>query len=79
MAEVRVTAVVVPEIFAPYVRTLTEQKTALIDSGVVVRDPALDGLLAGGGRAGNDSGSTNPLRTISRIALSTAGSVSNGV
>ena len=53
MAEVRVADVVVPEIFAPYVRTLTEQKTALIDSGVVVRDPALDGFLAGGGTTFN--------------------------
>ena len=53
MAEVRVADVVVPEIFAPYVRTLTEQKTALVDSGVVVRDPALDGFLAGGGTTFN--------------------------
>lgn len=53
MAEVRVADVVVPEIFAPYVQTLTEQKTALIDSGVVVRDEALDGFLAGGGRTFN--------------------------
>ena len=49
MAEVRIADVVVPEIFAPYVATMTEQKTALVDSGVVVRDPALDGFLAGGG------------------------------
>lgn len=53
MAEVRIADVVVPEIFAPYVRTLTEQKTALVDSGVVVRDPALDGFLAGGGTTFN--------------------------
>lgn len=53
MAEVRIADVVVPEIFAPYVQTLTEQKTALIDSGVVVRDPALDGFLAGGGTTFN--------------------------
>ena len=53
MAEVRVADVVVPAIFAPYVRTLTEQKTALVDSGVVVRDPALDGFLAGGGTTFN--------------------------
>lgn len=53
MAEVRVADVVVPEIFAPYVQTLTEQKTALIDSGAVVRDPALDGFLAGGGTTFN--------------------------
>ncbi len=53
MAEVRIADVVVPEIFAPYVATLTEQKTALVDSGVVVRDPALDGFLAGGGTTFN--------------------------
>ncbi|MCK5090519.1 MAG: hypothetical protein KAQ88_11125, partial [Hyphomicrobiaceae bacterium] len=53
MAEVRIADVVVPEIFAPYVQTLTEQKTALVDSGVVVRDPALDGFLAGGGTTFN--------------------------
>lgn len=53
MAEVRVADVVVPEIFAPYVQTLTEQKTALVDSGVVMRDPALDGFLAGGGTTFN--------------------------
>lgn len=53
MAEVRIADVVVPEIFAPYVATMTEQKTALIDSGVVVRDPALDGFLAGGGTTFN--------------------------
>jgi hypothetical protein len=32
---------------------MTEQKTALIDSGVVVRDAALDGFLAGGGTTFN--------------------------
>lgn len=53
MAEVRVADVVVPEIFAPYVQRATEQKTALIDSGVVVRDAALDANLVGGGRTFN--------------------------
>ena len=53
MAEVRIADVVVPEIFAPYVQTLTEQKTAIIDSGVVSRDAALDGFLAGGGTTFN--------------------------
>lgn len=53
MAEVRIADVVVPELWAPYVQTLTEQKTALVDSGVVVRDPALDGFLAGGGTTFN--------------------------
>ncbi len=53
MAEVRIADVVVPELFAPYVQTLTEQKTALVDSGVVNRDAALDGFLAGGGTTFN--------------------------
>lgn len=53
MAEVRIADVVVPEIFAPYVATQTEQRSALIESGVVVRDAALDGFLAGGGTTFN--------------------------
>jgi hypothetical protein len=53
MPEVRIADVVVPDIFAPYVQEMTEQKTALIDSGVVVRDAALDGFLAGGGTTFN--------------------------
>jgi hypothetical protein len=40
---------VVPEIFAPYVQTLTEEKSRLIQSGALSRDSALDGFLAGGG------------------------------
>jgi hypothetical protein len=41
--------VVVPEIFTPYVQQQTEQKARLIQSGAMVRDPAIDQLLAGGG------------------------------
>lgn len=41
--------VVVPEIFTPYVQQLTEEKARIIQSGVAVRDPAVDELLAGGG------------------------------
>lgn len=41
--------VVVPEIFTPYIQQLTEEKTRIIQSGIVVRDGELDGLLAGGG------------------------------
>ncbi|MCK5612909.1 hypothetical protein KAR91_64140 [Candidatus Pacearchaeota archaeon] len=45
----RVSDVVVPEIFTPYVQQLTEQKARIIQSGIAVRDPAIDELLAGGG------------------------------
>lgn len=41
--------VVVPEIFTPYVQQMTEQKSRLIQSGAVARDPDLDNFLAGGG------------------------------
>ena len=41
--------VIVPEVFAPYVQVLTEEKSRLIQSGAVVRDQALDAALAGGG------------------------------
>lgn len=41
--------VVVPEIFTPYIQQQTEEKSRMIQSGAVVRDPAIDLLLAGGG------------------------------
>jgi hypothetical protein len=40
---------VVPAIFTPYAQQLTEQKARLIQSGAIVRDAAIDELLAGGG------------------------------
>lgn len=45
----RVADVVVPEIFTPYVQQLTEQKARIIQSGLAVRDDAIDNLLSGGG------------------------------
>jgi len=50
---VRVADVIVPEIFTPYVQILTEEKSRLIRSGAVMRDPALDAFLAGGGLTQN--------------------------
>ncbi len=45
----QVSDVVVPEIFTPYVQQFTEEKARIITSGVAVRDPAIDEMLAGGG------------------------------
>lgn len=45
----RISDVIVPEVFTPYMQLLTEQKSRLIRSGVAARDPALDQFLAGGG------------------------------
>lgn len=41
--------IVEPAIFTPYVQQLTEEKARLVQSGVLVRNPLLDQLLAGGG------------------------------
>ena len=49
MAIVKIVDVIVPEIFSPYFQQLTEEKSRLIQSGVVVRDPAIDTFLQGGG------------------------------
>lgn len=46
---VRVSDVIVPELFTPYVQQITEQKSRLIRSGVVARDAFLDNFLAGPG------------------------------
>lgn len=45
----RVSDIIVPSIFTSYQQNLTETKSRLIASGAVVRDPAIDALLAGGG------------------------------
>lgn len=46
---VRISDVIVPQIFTPYVQQLTMEKAAIISSGAAVVDPALNQLLAGGG------------------------------
>lgn len=46
----RVSDVVVPSIFSPYVQQMTERKSRLIRSGALARSAFLDGLLAGGGK-----------------------------
>lgn len=45
----RLADVIVPEIFSPYVQLMTEEKSRLIRSGAIVRDPVLDQNLAGAG------------------------------
>ena len=45
----QITDIVVPEVFTPYMQQLTEQKARLVQSGILVRNPAVDELLAGGG------------------------------
>jgi len=49
MAVTKISDVVVPEIYTPYKQNVTEQKSALVQSGVVARDESIDALLNGGG------------------------------
>lgn len=53
---VRLSDVVVPAIFDPYVQQITEQKSRIIQSGVLVRDAFLDNFLAGAGSTINVPG-----------------------
>lgn len=50
----RISDIVVPEIFSPYVQQLTEEKSRLIQSGAISRDSVLDARLAGGGLTFNE-------------------------
>lgn len=45
----RVSDIIVPQIFTPYSQNLTAEKSRLVQSGLLVRNPVLDTLLAGGG------------------------------
>lgn len=45
----RISDVVVPEIFTPYVQQMTEEKSRLISSGAVASDERFRSLLSGGG------------------------------
>ncbi len=49
MATTQIADVVVPEIFSAYTQELSTELSLLVRSGVIVRNPALDGFLAGGG------------------------------
>ena len=47
--QTKISDVVVPEIFTPYIRQMTERKSRIVQSGAMVRNGAIDNLLAGGG------------------------------
>ncbi len=49
MTTTRLSDVIVPSVFTPYVQNITKEKTALIAAGTMVSDSSIDALLAGGG------------------------------
>ncbi|QYW02038.1 major head protein [Stenotrophomonas phage Siara] len=54
MAVTRISDVVVPEVFAPYVQNYTEEKSNLIQSSAIVVDSRLTANLSGGGLTFNE-------------------------
>lgn len=53
MALVRLTDVIVPEVFYPYIVKMTKEKSALFNSGALVNDSNMSSFLSGGGRTAN--------------------------
>jgi len=53
MAKTKITDVIVPELFAPYVIQQTKELSALINSGIAQSNPLLDELVAKGGKTIN--------------------------
>tara|TARA_R110000824_G_scaffold238429_2_gene427217 strand:- start:555 stop:1559 length:1005 start_codon:yes stop_codon:yes gene_type:complete len=50
MATTQIADVVVPDIFSAYTQELSTELSLLVRAGIVVRNPQLDGFLAGGGQ-----------------------------
>ena len=49
MAETKISDIIVPEVFNPYVSEKTKSLSALINSGIMISNPHLDALAAAGG------------------------------
>jgi hypothetical protein len=68
----QVSDVVVPEVFTPYVQQLTEEKSRIIQSGIMARSDVLDQHLAGGGLTFNAPSFDDLDNDVDRIATDTA-------
>ena len=53
MATTRLSDVIVPEVFYPYMLKRTTEKSAIFNSGILVNDANMASFLAGGGRTAN--------------------------
>lgn len=53
MAATRLSDVIVPEVFYPYIQKRTTEKSAIFNSGLLVTDANMSKFLAGGGRTAN--------------------------
>jgi hypothetical protein len=53
MTKTKITDVIVPEVFAPYIIQATRELSALVQSGIAVSSPVLDEIVAQGGKTVN--------------------------
>lgn len=53
MAATRISDIIVPSVFTPYVQLKTAELSALVRSGIVAPDPRVDALAKGGGKTVN--------------------------
>lgn len=53
MSVVRLSDVIVPEVFFPYMQQLTKERAAIFQSGILIDDSRLASFLSGGGRTMN--------------------------
>lgn len=51
---VRLSDVIVPEVFFPYMQTRTKERAAIFQSGILRPEPRLQAFLSGGGRTSNN-------------------------
>lgn len=69
-----VSDVIVPAIFTPYIQQYTAEKSNIIQSGIAVRDAAVDALLAGGGLTFNMPSFKDLDNDVDRVSTDTASS-----
>src|SRR6185369_5536981 len=79
MSSTQIADVIVPEIFDNYVQQITEQKTALIASGALVRDAQLDADLAGGGLIFNSPSWKDLANDVENVSRDDAPGVNDAV
>lgn len=78
MASTLVADIIVPEIFSPYVRLLSEEKSKFFKSGILARSPELDSFLAGGGVTYNMPSWQQVTNNAETVATEAIGSLEGG-
>jgi hypothetical protein len=78
MASTLIADIIVPEVFSPYVRLLSEEKSKFVQSGILTPSPELTAFLAGGGMTYNMPSWQQIANTEEKIASEAIGSLEGG-